>query len=104
VLGVAEGVQRVGGDEINDAPVVRFTCSVDARRGGAAGVLARAFVAELYGPRLPLEVWLDADGLPRRIEYVIRLKPLVSGGKELLPARVVRGRYELSDFGEPLDG
>lgn len=103
LLGRAEGVRRVGDGEVDGRDVVRFSCSVEARRAGAAGVpaeLAPAFEEELYGPQLPLEVWLDADGLPRRIEYVIRLKPLVSGGKRLLPARVVRGRYELSDFGE----
>jgi hypothetical protein len=105
VLGRAEAVRRVGEEEVDEQPVVRFSCSVDARRAGEAGVpaeLAPAFEKALYGPNLPLEVWLDADGLPRRIEYVIRLKPLRSGGKQILPARVVRGRYDLTDFGEPI--
>ena len=101
----AEGVQRVGEEEIDERRVVRFSCSVDSRPAGAAGVpaeLAPAFAQALYGPKLPLEIWLDADGLPRRIEYVIRLKPWRSGGKQILPARVVRGRYDLTDFGEPI--
>lgn len=107
LLSHAEDVRRAGDDEIDGQRVVRFTGSVDARRAGAAGApaeLAPAFAQALYGPKLPLEVWLDGKGLPRRIEYVVRLKPLVSGGKQLLPARSVRGRYELSGFGEPLSG
>ena len=101
----AEGIRRVGEEDIDERAVVRFSCSVDSRRAGAAGVpaeLAPAFAQALYGPELPLEVWLDADGLPRRIEYVIRLKPLRSGGKQILPARLVRGTYELSGFGSPV--
>ena len=101
----AEGVRRIGADEIDGQAVVRFACSVDARRAGSAGVpaeVAAAFAQALYGPELPLEVWLDADGLPRRIEYVIRLKPLRSGGKQILPARLVRGTYDLSEFGSPV--
>lgn len=101
----AEGVRRIGADEIDGRAVVRFACSVAARRAGSTGVpaeLAPAFAQALYGPELPLEVWLDADGLPRRIEYVIRLKPLRRGGKQILPARLVRGTYELSAFGLPI--
>jgi hypothetical protein len=103
----AEDVRRVGEDEIDGRAVVRFACSVDARRAGSAGVpaeVAAAFAQSLYGPKLPLEVWLDADGLPRRLEYVIRLKPLRSGGKQILPERLVRGTYELSAFGSPVGG
>ena len=101
----AEGVRRIGAEEIDDRAVVRFACSVDARRAGSAGVpaeVAAAFAQALYGPELPLEVWLDAEGLPRRIEYVIRLKPLRTGGKQIQPARLVRGTYELSAFGSPV--
>lgn len=105
LLGRAEGVRHVGDEEIDDRAVARFACSVDARRAGSAGVpaeVAAAFAQALYGPELPLEVWLDAEGLPRRIEYVIRLKPLRTGGKQILPARLVRGTYELSEFGSPV--
>jgi hypothetical protein len=102
LLGEAEQVRRVGDERVDGHATVRFSCSVDARRAGATGVpaeLAPAFEQALYGPRLPLEVWLDGDGLPRRIEYLIRLKPVSSGGKQVLPARAVRASFELSDFG-----
>ena len=36
----------------------------------------RAFEQALYGPRLELEAWIEADGLPHRISYAIHLKPL----------------------------
>ena len=106
LLGRAEEIRRVGEERVDGQPTIRFACSVDARRAGAAGVpaeVAPAFAQALYGPRLPLEVWLDGDGLPRRIEYVIRLKPLTTGGKQVLPARAVRTAYDLSDFGEPVE-
>ncbi len=102
LLGHADGVRRLGKQEIDDRATVRFSFSVEARRAGAAGVpaeLATAFAQAAYGPRLQLEAWLDADGLPRRIEYVVRLRPVRSAGKQILPARVVRGTYELSEFG-----
>ena len=102
LLGRAEEIRRLGDERVDGRPTIRFACFVDSRRAGAAGVpieLAPAFAQALYGPRLPLEVWLDADGLPRRIEYLIRLKPVASGGKPILPARAVRGTYDLSDFG-----
>ncbi len=102
LLGRAEEIRRVGDERVDGRPTVRFACTVDARRAGETGVpaeLAPAFAQALYGRRLPLEVWLDADGLPRRIEYLIRLKPLRGGGRQILPARVVRGTYELTDFG-----
>jgi len=106
LLGRAEEIRRVGDERVDGQSTVRFACSVDARRAGGTGVpaeLAPAFEQALYGRRLPLEVWLDADGLPRRIEYLIRLKPLRGGGRQILPARVVRGRYDLFDFGAPVD-
>ena len=56
----------------------------------------------LTEPRLPLDVWLDADGLPRRIQYVFRLKPLESEDTPVLPARSILGVYELSGFGDPV--
>lgn len=106
LLGRADEIRRVGDERVDGRRTTRFTCSVDARRAGRTGVpaeLAGAFAQALHGPRLPLDVWLDADGLPRRIEYVIRLKPLSGAGRQLLPARVVRGRYDLFDFGAPVD-
>lgn len=102
LLGQAEEIRRLGDERLDGRSTIRFSCSVDARRAGATGVpaeLAPAFARALYGPRLPLEVWLDGDGLPRRIEYLIRLKPATSGGKQVLPARTVRASYDLSAFG-----
>jgi hypothetical protein len=106
LLAEAENVRRVETEVIGDRPTVRFACVVDARRAGAAGApaeLTEAFEQEVHGPTLPLDVWLDGNGLPRRIEYVVRLDPLVTRGRQILPERVVRATYDLDDFGEPVE-
>ena len=105
LLGHAERVRRVGDERTGDVPTTRFSFVVDPFRAGNGSVPAefglglRQLLAE---PRLPIDVWLDPDGLPRRIEYVFRLKPLDSEGEQVLPARSVLGVYELSGFGEPV--
>ena len=105
LLAEAGDVRRVGEERIDGRSTVRFSCTVDARRAGEAGApaeLTKAFEQALHGPTLPLDVWLDAEGLPRRVEYVVRLERVVSDGTQILPPRVVRGTYELSEFGEPV--
>jgi hypothetical protein len=107
LLEEAEDTRQVGVERIRGGTTVRFTCTVRARTAAAAGApveLTGAFAEERHGPTLPLDVWLDEEGLPRRIEYVVRLEPVVSQGKQILPRRLVRGTYELSDFGEPIGG
>jgi hypothetical protein len=105
LLGHAEGMRRVGDERVGDVATTRFAGHVDPRRAGGGTVPAEfglGLEQLLAEPRLPLDVWLDADGLPRRIEYVFRLKPLESEDTPVLPARSIRGVYELSGFGEPV--
>jgi hypothetical protein len=73
-------------------------------------VAERGFPAELGealeqatgGSRAELETWIGADGLPHRLDYVVRLEPVRNAGKLVLPARTIRVSYELSAFGEPV--
>jgi hypothetical protein len=105
LLDEAEGIRRVGDERVGGVATTHFAGHVDPFRAGDGAVPAefglglRQLLAE---PRLPLDVWLDAAGLPRRIEYVFRLKPLEADDTPVLPARSIRGAYELSDFGEPV--
>ncbi len=84
-----------------------YAFAYDAKAAGRQGVpaeLSKAFEQALYGPRLELEAWIEEDGLPHRISYAIRLKPLLtSKGKRVLPRRTIRVTYELDDFGHEYD-
>jgi hypothetical protein len=106
LLGHAEGMRRVGGERLDGVATTHFAGRVDPRRAGKGTVPAEfglGLEQLLAEPRLPLEVWLDAEGLPRRIEYVFRLKPLENEGTPVLPARSIRGVYDLSGFGDPVE-
>jgi hypothetical protein len=106
LLGHAEGMRRVGDERVGDVGTIHFAGYVDPRRAGDGTVPAEfglGLEQLLTERRLPLDVWLDADGLPRRIQYVFRLKPLRSEDTPVLPARSILGVYELSDFGDPVE-
>ena len=106
LLGHAEGMRRAGVDRLDGVSTVHFAGHVDPRRAGDGTVPAEfglGLEQLLVEPRLPLDVWLDADGLPRRIQYVFRLKPLEAEDTPVLPARSITGVYELSDFGDPVE-
>jgi hypothetical protein len=106
LLGHAEGMRRVGDERVGDVETIHFAGHVDPRRAGDGTVPAEfglGLEQLLTERRLPLDVWLDADGLPRRIQYVFRLKPLRSEDTPVLPARSILGVYELSDFGDPVE-
>jgi hypothetical protein len=106
LLGQAEGMRRVGADRLDGVATIRFAGHVDPRLAGGGTVPAEfglGLEQLLAEPRLPLDVWLDAGGLPRRIEYVFRLKPLEAEDTPVLPARSITGVYELSDFGDPVE-
>ena len=106
LLGHAVGMRRAGVDRLDGVSTVHFAGHVDPRRAGDGTVPAEFGLGldqVLVEPRLPLDVWLDADGLPRRIQYVFRLKPLEAEDTPVLPARSITGVYELSDFGDPVE-
>jgi hypothetical protein len=106
LLGQAEGMRRVGAERLDGVSTIHFAGHVDPRRAGD-GTVPAEFGLGLEGllaePRLPLDVWLDTGGLPRRIAYVFRLKPLEAEDTPVLPARSITGVYELSDFGDPVE-
>ena len=58
----------------------------------------------LLEPNLPLEAWIDGDGLIRRIAYEVRLPEQRDrdSGRLILPRHTVRGVYDFSEFGGPL--
>ena len=106
LLGHADGMRRVGSERVGGVATAHFVGHVDPRRAGGGTVPAEfglGLEQLLAEPRLPLDVWLDDEGLPRRIEYVFRLKPLEADDAPVLPARSIVGVYELSAFGDPVE-
>jgi hypothetical protein len=87
-----------------DDGTAHYAFSFEAKAAGRRGIpaeLSGAFEQALYGPRLELEAWIEEDGLPHRISYVVHLEPL--RGSFSLPRRTVRVTYELDDFGDEYD-
>lgn len=105
LLDRAGGTRVVGTEEVAGTPTTRLSFTVDARTAGRRGVpaeLSPAFERGLYGPRLGLETWVDADGLPHRIRYLLDLEPVRAQGRQVLPRRTIQGTYDLHSFGRPL--
>ncbi len=79
---------------------------IDSRRAGRRGFpaeLSKLFAQERRSPRLELETWIGEDGLPSRLDYVVRLEPVRNAGKLVLPARTIRVTYRLSAFGDAVE-
>lgn len=107
LLESAVKVRDRGSEEIADVDVRRIEFVVPARVAGKAGVPPELYVAAQtggLGAELPLEAWIDDDGLLRRVAYEVRLAALRhrTSGRPILPRRTIRGVYDFSEFGRPL--
>jgi hypothetical protein len=100
--GVADDVEVAGEDEVRGVPTTRYTATVDLAAAVAEVPEAqRAQVEEqleaLDGDgTVPVEVWLDGDGLVRRM--AMDLAGVVPGGTGTATMTM-----ELFDYGEPVD-
>jgi hypothetical protein len=108
LLTIARDAEEIGRETIGGRETTGYRFAVDRRAAGQAGVpveLSRALEEGQPDIRLALEAWLDADALPRRLAYVVDIDPVLDeeSGRELLPARTIRGTYDLSDFGVAVD-
>ena len=89
-----------------DNGLAHYRFAVDPRKAAERGFpaeLGEALEQSTGGARAELETWIDDDGLPNRLDYVVRLEPVRNAGKLVLPARTIRVTYELSAFGEPVE-
>ena len=85
--------------------LAHYAFAVDPREGRRAwvsGELGEALEQATGDAQVELETWIGADGLPHRLDYVVRLEPVRNAGKLVLPARTIRVTYMLSAFGEPV--
>ena len=90
----------------SDDGQAHYAFTIDSRKAGQRGFpveLGEAFAQATGGSGAELETWIGEDGLPHRLDYVVRLEPVRNAGKLVLPARTIRVTYELSAFGEPVE-
>jgi hypothetical protein len=81
--GVSGTVDRVGEQELDGVSTTHYRANVDLRRSlkrlppsvrtGAKPGIDR--LVELAGPTLPVDVWVDDDGLVRRLEGTLTMRP-----------------------------
>jgi hypothetical protein len=97
--GATQSFQTVGAEEVRGVATTRYHGTIDLRKVAAEGPpeVRKAYerVVEISGvTTIPVDVWVDADGLARRIQYE---QPLGSGQGEL------RLTMDLYDFGVDVD-
>lgn len=103
LLGASEDFERVGSEDVRGVETTHYRGTVDFRK---ASELIPADsrddferVLELTGePTIPFEVWIDGDGLTRRMKYEQPL-PADQGGEETTMALTM----EMYDFGAEVD-
>ena len=86
--------------------LAHYAFAVDPQKAAERGFpaeLSEALEQATGGSRAELETWIGADGLPHRLDYVVRLEPVRNAGKLVLPARTIRVTYALSAFGKPVE-
>ncbi len=106
LLPLAANVHLGGTADVDGEPTTHLLFRVAARRAGGAGVPAElygAFEQALHGPHLPLEAWIDGDGLLRRLAYSVSKEAVRSDGKLVVPAKTIRVTYTLSRLGDDVD-
>ncbi len=72
---------------------------VDAATKEQLGMVVEQFESLGVGEKIPFEIWIDGEGLPRRQRISMDFGKLVPGAEEALMEMTV----EYSNFGEPVD-
>lgn len=103
VLGELAGdVEEVGPDEVRGEPTTRYRATVDLQRFALPEGLGAALGAPLAGADLaavPVELWLDGEGLPRRVVVDVGGAAAAAVGE----AGTATLTVELYDYGQPVD-
>lgn len=109
--GVTDEITEVGPEDVRGEPTTHYTAVVDLERAiEQAPQKARATIRqqlELLGsPTLPVDVWIDDDGLLRRQSFTIDLTKAAAsaeGPLEGADGASVKTTMELYDFGAPVE-
>jgi hypothetical protein len=95
----AGSVTRIGSETIRGTKATHYKATIDLTKVVAdADEADRAELKQLFGSSgegLPMDVWIGADGLLRRMDFVMNLSGLEGAGKEAKMAM----RMEMFDFG-----
>jgi hypothetical protein len=95
VLGGVEELDAIGSDVIRDVSTTHYRGHLDL---GRASTEAATRFAAAFDSRIPVDVWVDEGGLPRRIIQRFSVTDMTTGAKL---SQVYSADY--FDFGEPLD-
>jgi hypothetical protein len=100
--GVSGSVDRVGDEQLDGVTTAHYRAKVDLRRSLAklpkslrqAAKPVVDQLVQLAGPTLPVDVWVGDDGLVRRIDSTLTMRP-PGAGRDLTTSY----RLDLSDYG-----
>lgn len=104
--GVADDLEPIGEDEIRGVPVAGYAATIDMAKAieqapaATRDMLEAAFEgADAAGIRFPVEIWIDGEGLPRRM--VVDLSDVMAAtGAGSGSASVATDFF---DYGTPVD-
>ncbi len=117
LTGAAGEVTEVGTEDVRGVSTRHLKMTVDlqkateqlaSRLSGATAERLKAAVTQAATTvgvtQLPIEAWIDADGLPRRLAYEMDLSKAKVPGAEGAPATgTAKVHMEFFDFGEDID-
>lgn len=96
-VAAATGAAVAGQEDVDGVPTTRVTATLEPRAAVEAGLGTQAQLSIAGLPSLPVDVWVDADGLPARIRYVAEV-PALQGR-----TRTMTKTYDYRGWGEPVD-
>lgn len=99
----ATAVTKVGAETLTGVATTDYKATVDLNQAvkkisGNAAVALNRDIASFQSPLVPIEVWLDGQGLVRKLTASLALKATTNG-----PAFHAQLTFELSGFGTPVD-
>ncbi|MEW6476215.1 MAG: hypothetical protein AB1679_28485 [Actinomycetota bacterium] len=102
VLEGAQDVTTVGAEDVRGVATTHYKFTVDLRKAMSQipenlRTLVSDGLSRLGTTTMPAEVWLDADGLPRRMAYEMSMS-LGAGA----PPMTFRVSMDMFDFGQPV--
>ncbi|HEX8803187.1 MAG TPA: hypothetical protein VF743_03305 [Acidimicrobiales bacterium] len=101
--GVSDDVETVGQEEVRGVPTTHVRATVDLRRAIEQAPEdqrdeMRAQYEDMGIDEMPMDVWVDGDGLPRRIEI-----DMAAGDASAMEGAGMAVRMEMFDYGEPVE-
>lgn len=115
LTGATDDVTEVGTEEVRGVPTRHLKMTVDLERAseqlsslsGPNGERLKEAVAQAAATvgvtQLPMEAWIDDDGLPRRLLYTLDLAQAKVPGAEGAATGTATIKMEFFDFGEDVE-